>query len=88
MAERPPILGRGSIIRVREDKRLFDVRMPNGYVAIAVLPKDGPACPREVMDLEVAVAFSPYDMSRSKIMSFGPASPEDPVLPDEGNPEK
>lgn len=86
MSERPPIVGRGVIIRVREEARLFDVRMANGYVAIAVLPKDGPICPGEVLNLEVEVAFSPYDMSRSKILDFAPSTPGDAAPPDVDSP--
>ena len=67
MSERPPILGTGTIETIREEGRLFDVKMPNGYIAIAVLPKDGPACPEKVLGATVEVAFSPYDMSRCKV---------------------
>lgn len=86
MSERPSIPGRGIVIRIREDKRLFDIRMPNGYVAIAVLPRGGPVCPEEVLDLEVEVAYSAYDMSRCKIVRFGPFSPGVAVAEGEGDP--
>ena len=70
MAERPPIVSRGTIQRVREEGRLFDVRMANGYIAIAVVPKGGPVCPEKVLGVSVEVAFSPYDMSRCKVVRW------------------
>ena len=72
MSERPPILAHGKIVAVREPGRLFDVQMENGYVAIAVLPKDGPQCPPgdDPIGLTIKAAFSPYDMSRCKVIDW------------------
>jgi len=70
MSERPPILSHGRIENIREEGRLFDVRMPNGYLAIAVLPKGGPSCPERVIGTKVEVAFFPYDMSRCKVVRW------------------
>ncbi len=68
--ERPPIVGRGIIVRTREPGRLFDVRMPNGHVAVAVVPRGGLAGPSEATGVRVEVAFSPYDMSRCKVVAW------------------
>ncbi len=70
MPERPPILSQGLIETIREEGRLFDVRMPNGYSAIAVLPKGAPRCPEKVIGAKVEVAFFPYDMSRCKVVRW------------------
>lgn len=70
MAERPTISGRGEIVHEREEGRLFDVKMANGYVAIAVLAKDGPPYPGNVVGKSVEVTFSPYDMTRSKVIRW------------------
>ncbi len=69
-AERPNLPAVGKIIHIREEGRLFDIEMANGYIAIAVLPKEGPSCPDEPIGLDVDVEFSPFDMSRSKIKHF------------------
>lgn len=68
--ERPPITGIGKIDAVREPGRLFDVEMPNGHVAIAVIERGGPSCPEAVLGRRAEVAFSPFDMSRCKIQRF------------------
>ena len=68
--ERPPIVGTGVIRRVREPGRLYDVEMPNGYVAVAVLPRGGPSCSGNEAGARVKVAFSPYDMSRCKVQQW------------------
>ena len=70
MSQRPPIEGTGTIQEVRETGRLYDVVMANGYVAIAVIPRDGPQSPEEEVGARVRVAFSPYDMSRSKVIEW------------------
>ena len=70
MSERSPIVGTGTIQDVREPGRLYDVVMSNGYVAIAVLPKDGPAYPEVEKGARVKVTFSPYDMSRCKVIEW------------------
>lgn len=70
MSERSPIIAQGKIVTIREPGRLFEVEMENSYVAIAVLPKDGPQTDGEELGQLVEVAFSPYDMSRCKIVSW------------------
>lgn len=71
MSERPQIESIGTIVNVREPNRLYDIKMENGYVAIAVVPKDGPICPKEeAVGSKVRVQFSPYDMSRSKVLAW------------------
>lgn len=68
--ERPPIVARGKIESVREEGRLYDIRMANGYLAIAVVPKDGPRQNDIAPGARAEVAFSPYDMSRCKVLAW------------------
>ncbi len=77
MAERPPITGIGRICGVRTPRRVYNVRMENGYVAVAVVKKKGPPVPEEFSDeaiaaneMKVTVEFTPFDMSRSKISEW------------------
>lgn len=74
MPERPPIQGNGTISLVYEPERLYQVEMPNGCQAYAVIPKVGPAIPEkyvtDAVGAKVAVEFKPYDMSRCKIIKF------------------
>ncbi len=74
MPERPPIQGNGKITLVYEPERLYQVEMPNGYQAYAVIPKAGPTIPEKysenVIGAKVVVEFKPYDMSRCKIMRW------------------
>lgn len=75
MAERPPLTGRGRVIATRAADHLYDVEMPNGHRAIAVLAREGPRPgdpdPRGRTAL---LAFSPYDMSRCRVISWDPAA--------------
>ena len=76
MSERPPLSGIGRIVGTREPGRLYQVEMPNGYHALAVVPREGPAAPASEMPegLRVEVAFSPYDMSRCRIVHWSPTT--------------
>ncbi len=74
MPERPPIHGNGTISLIYEPERLYQVEMPNGYCAYAVVPKAGPVVPEKYSDdaigATVMVEFKPYDMSRCKITAW------------------
>lgn len=72
MPERPSIPGIGIVRAERIPDRLYEVEMPNGYRVMAVVPKDGPTCPKPVDPAGAAVstAFSPYDMSRCRITGW------------------
>ena len=71
MAERPPIRALGRITQTYDAGRLFEVEMANGYRAYAVLEKKGPPPPvDDPSGLPVTVNFSPYDMSRCRIVSW------------------
>lgn len=71
MAERPPIRAQGRITQTHEPQRLFEVEMKNGYRAYAILEKKGPAAPSEdPVDYEVRVDFSPFDMSRCRVVEW------------------
>ena len=67
MPDRPPIIAQGTIRQTHTAKRLYDVEMPNGYHALAVLPKNSPSPPLDPTGEQVEVTFSPYDMTRCKI---------------------
>jgi len=67
MPERPPITAQGTIREVHTPQRLYEVELPNGYQALAVLPKNGPFPPGDPENQKVELSFSPYDMSRCKI---------------------
>ena len=77
MSERPPISGPGRIVTIREPGRLYEVEMPNGFRALAVVPRGAevPDDDDECLGRHLAVAFSPYDMSRCRIISWGPEPP-------------
>ena len=74
MPERPPIQGNGTISLVYEPERLYQVEMPNGYLAYAVVQKAGPHPPEKAISdpkgTKVFVEFKPYDMSRCKIVEW------------------
>lgn len=70
MNERPPIRAAGRITAIREEGRLYEVEMKNGYRAYAILERKGPTPPGEVMGREITVAFSPFDMSRCKVVEW------------------
>lgn len=70
MPERPPIRAHGRITRIHEDDRLFEVEMENGYRAYAILEKKGPRPPAKILETTVLVDFSPFDMSRCRIVQW------------------
>ncbi|MCF6314592.1 MAG: hypothetical protein L3J39_19245 [Verrucomicrobiales bacterium] len=70
MPERPALTSTGIIRQVREEQRLFDIEMPNGYHALAVLHHHDPAPPSDPIGKKAQVSFSPYDMSRCKILKW------------------
>ena len=70
MPERPPPTARGIIRDIREPQRLFEVEMANGYHALAVLPKNSPSPPPDPVGQGVEITFSPYDMSRCRIIRW------------------
>ncbi|MBL9153138.1 MAG: hypothetical protein JNK37_11650 [Verrucomicrobiales bacterium] len=73
MPERPPILGRGTIRATYEPGLLYQVEMTNGHRAYAVVSKEGPFPPSrdETADgIPVTVAFSPFEMSRCRIVAW------------------
>ncbi|MDF1850809.1 MAG: hypothetical protein P1U85_08250 [Verrucomicrobiales bacterium] len=70
MPERPPIRATGRITRIHEPARLYEVEMENGYRAYAILEKKGPRPVGEEIDRQVLVDFSPFDMSRCRIVSW------------------
>ena len=71
MNERPPIRAVGRITAVREEGRLYEVEMANGYRAYAIVEKKGPRPPGDPLGHEVTVDFSPFDMSRCKVAAWG-----------------
>ncbi len=71
MSKRPPIFSRGRIVKVREPGRLYEIEMPNGYRALAVLPREIEETPvEEIVGRAAEVTFSPYDMSRCRIAEW------------------
>ena len=73
MSERPLITSRGRITATREPGRLYEIEMPNGFRALAVLPREVERPPIEdATGWETEVRFSPYDMSRCRIAAWVP----------------
>lgn len=72
MSERPPIQAYGLVTKVHTEGRLFEITMANGYAAYGILERKGPQLPEKVDPLtcEAHVLFSPYDMSRCKILEW------------------
>ncbi|MEM9283086.1 MAG: hypothetical protein AAGA96_14765 [Verrucomicrobiota bacterium] len=72
MSERPPIRAQGRITQEHEPGRLYEVTMKNGHRAYAVLERKGPTPPMkgESLGVEVTVDYSPYDMSRCRIVAW------------------
>lgn len=72
MSERPPIPGTGTIIEEREPGRLYEIEMGNGHRALAVVQQGGPAPPDHPLpeNCRVEAIFSPYDMSRCRIVRW------------------
>ncbi|HQW29272.1 MAG: hypothetical protein KA152_04335 [Verrucomicrobiales bacterium] len=78
MAERPPIQAIGRVVQVHEADRLYGVEMANGHRAYAVVERKGPRLPEaiEPLDCEVILHFSPFDMSRCRIVGWQISSPQ------------
>ncbi|MCB1079430.1 MAG: hypothetical protein KDM64_16550 [Verrucomicrobiae bacterium] len=72
MPQRPPILGRGVVRAVRQPDLLYEIEMPNGHLALAVVPKEGPRLPAGIEPIGIALlgAFSPFEMNRCRIVSW------------------
>ena len=72
MSERPPIRAVGRITKVYKEGHLFEVTMSSGYTAYAILERKGPRPPKEVapVECEVVTEYSPFDMSRCKIVEW------------------
>lgn len=78
MPERPPIEAIGRVVEVRESGRLYRVEMANGYRAFAIVERKGPRLPEteDPLGREVALHFSPFDMSKARLVGW-----RDPVNP-------
>jgi translation initiation factor IF-1 len=70
MPERPSIIGIATVAAERIADRLYEVELPNGHRAMGVIPKLGPFSGSDWQNRKVRVAFSPYDMSRCRIMAW------------------
>ena len=70
MPERPSIIALGTPIAERTKDRLYDIEMANGHRVVGVVPKLGPRCDGDWNDQQVQVAFSPFDMSRCRIIDW------------------
>ena len=72
MSERPPIRAVGRITKVYKEGHLFEVTMSSGYTAYAILERKGPCPPKKVapVECEVVTEYSPFDMSRCKIVEW------------------
>jgi hypothetical protein len=71
MTERPPIFARGRITAVHDADRLYEVEMANGYRAYAIVERKGSKPePGDPVGRDVEVHFSPYDMSRCKVVEW------------------
>lgn len=72
MSERLPIRARGRVTAVYKEEQLFEVTMANGYRSYGVLERKGPRPPCEVAatDCDVIAEYSPFDMSRCKIVEW------------------
>lgn len=73
MPERPPIQAIGRVVEALEPGRLYRVELANGYLAYAVLAKQGPQPENsDVVGRRVGLEFSPFDMSRCHLVSWLP----------------
>lgn len=71
MAERPPIRAQGRITQMHDEDRLFEVEMANGYRAYAIVERKGPRLESgDPVGKSVIVDFSPYDMSRCRVVEW------------------
>ncbi len=72
MSERPPIPGKGQVRATLLERKLYEVEMPNGFRTRAYLTGDSPPPPSTDLEGEtVELEFSPYDMSRGRIVRWG-----------------
>lgn len=70
MPERPILTSTGTIRQIRQEQRLFEIEMPNGYHALAVLHHHTPTPPPNPIGKKAQVSFSSYDMTRCKILQW------------------
>lgn len=70
MTERPAPTSPGTIRRTLEPQRLFEAEMPNGFLTLAVVRKNGPPPPANPEGQRVELAFSPFDMAQCKIIRW------------------
>lgn len=71
MTERPPIRTQGRITAVHQENRLYEVEMKNGYRTYAILERKGPHQPDgDPVGQTVIVDFSPFDMSKCKLIEW------------------
>jgi hypothetical protein len=72
MAERSPIEAVGRIVEVHETGHLYQVEMANGYRAYAIVERKGPSLPEgaDAMSCRAVVHFSPFDMSKCRIVGW------------------
>lgn len=70
MPERPAPTAHGIIRRILDPQRLFEAEMPNGFLTLAVVPKNGPPPPADPEGQAVELAFSPFDMAQCKIIRW------------------
>ncbi len=75
MAERPPIEAIGRIVQVHEADRLYEVEMANGYRAYAIVERKGPRLPagEDALGRDVTLHFSPFDMSKCRLVAWNPS---------------
>ncbi len=70
MPERPSIIAIGTPVAERSRDRLYDIEMANGHRVVGVVAKLGPRCSGDWDQQQVKVAFSPFDMSRCRIIDW------------------
>jgi hypothetical protein len=70
MPARPPILSIGTVSAERLPNRLYLITMKNGHRAFGVIPRTGPRCESAWQQRQVRVAYSPFDMSRCRIVEW------------------
>jgi len=76
MPERPSIIAVGTTVAERSRDRLYDIEMANGHQVVGVVSKLGPHCDGGWYGTQVRVAFSPFDMSRCRIIEWLAPSPD------------
>lgn len=70
MSERPAIIAIGKPIAERTKDRLYEIEMANGHRVVGVVAKLGPRCAGAWNEHQVEVAFSPFDLSRCRIIDW------------------